>query len=55
MVEKTFRVMSNSDIYLSADIIAEALLKQITLTAKKDKIVFAVREVEKAPVTGLEE
>lgn len=52
MVEKTFHVLSNSDRYLSADFIAEALLKHITLTARKDKIVFAVREVEKTPVIG---
>ena len=48
MVEKIFRVMSSSDKYLKADIIAEALLKQITLNSSKSKIVFGVKEVIQA-------
>ena len=44
-VEKVFRFMCNSKEYLSADIIAMALLKQITLNPKEPDVVFGVMEV----------
>lgn len=45
MVEKIFRIMSNSEDYLTAETIAMSLLKQITLSSKENKIIFAVKEV----------
>lgn len=47
MTEKTFRVVSNSEEYLTADTIALALLKQVTLVANKKDVIFGVAEVEK--------
>ena len=45
MVKKIFCIMSNSGTHLTADIVAEALLKQITLSSSKPKVVFGVIEV----------
>jgi len=47
MVEKVFRVMSNSQEYLTADTIAMALLRQITLDPKGQGAIFGVMELEK--------
>jgi hypothetical protein len=44
MSTKVFRIISNSNDFLSADIIAEALLKQITLGVSKPNAFFAVME-----------
>jgi hypothetical protein len=41
---KVFRIVSNSEKLLSADVVAEALLKQITLHSIKPNVFFAVRE-----------
>lgn len=48
MKEKTFRVISNSEEYLTADTIALALLKQVTLADNKRDVIFGVAEVEKS-------
>lgn len=45
MVERVFRVVSNSKEHLSSDIIALALLKQITLNAKEPNVFFGVEEL----------
>jgi hypothetical protein len=45
MTEKTFRIISNSDEHLQADIIAAALLKQVTLDPAMPGITFAVMEL----------
>lgn len=45
MVEKYFRVISNSKEYLNADMIAMALLKQITLNPTESNAKFVVVEV----------
>ncbi|MCK4810308.1 MAG: hypothetical protein KAS99_05170 [Candidatus Omnitrophica bacterium] len=47
MVERIFRVISNSEEFLTADVVAEALLKQITLNSIDSKIIFGVVEVTK--------
>ncbi len=46
MAEKVFRVVSNDKEYLSADTIAMALLKQITLNSREPNIFFGVTELE---------
>jgi len=48
MVEKTFRVISNLGNILTADVISQALLQEITLNPTKPNAVFAVVE-EKIP------
>ena len=45
MVEKTFRVISNSEKDLNAETIALALLRQITLNPSCSEAVFGVQEV----------
>ncbi|MEI8350048.1 MAG: hypothetical protein WCI77_07830 [Candidatus Omnitrophota bacterium] len=45
MVERIFRVMSNSGEHLTAEAIAMALLKQITLSSDGRKETFAVKEI----------
>ncbi len=45
MVEKVFRVFSNSKEHLSADVIAMALLKQVTLNPNEPNVYFGVAEV----------
>jgi len=45
VVERVFRVVSNSKEHLSSDIIALALLKQITLNAKEPNVFFGVEEL----------
>ncbi|MCM8823630.1 MAG: hypothetical protein NC822_03035 [Candidatus Omnitrophica bacterium] len=47
MVEKIFKIVSNSDKYLTADIVAEALLKHITLNSSDPKVSFGVIEIKK--------
>ena len=47
MATKTFRIVSNSAKLLCADIVAEALLKQITLDTAKPNVFFAVVECER--------
>ncbi len=44
MVEKCFRIFSNSKQHLSADLISEALLNYFTLNPAKDDVVFGVIE-----------
>lgn len=46
MVEKTFKIVSNSETYLTAELISEALLNYFTLDPTKSDAVFGV--VEKA-------
>ena len=45
MVEKVFRVFSNSKEHLSTDVIAMALLKQVTLNPNEPNVYFGVAEV----------
>ena len=45
MVEKVFRIVSNSEERLSSETVAFALLKQITLNAKEPNVFFGVREL----------
>jgi len=45
VVERVFRIVSNSKEHLSADTIALALLKQITLNAKEPNVFFGVAEL----------
>lgn len=54
MVEKTFRVISDSPDHLEADVIAIALLKQITLDPKGPQARFVVIEQdrESSPCIG---
>lgn len=49
MVEKTFRVISDSPEHLEADVIAIALLKQITLAPKGSRARFVVIEQDNEP------
>ncbi|MCQ9206207.1 MAG: hypothetical protein NG737_07855 [Omnitrophica bacterium] len=44
MISKVFRITSNSDKYLAAEIIAEVLLRQISLDSSKPNAFFAVTE-----------
>ena len=44
MATKVFRIVSNSGKRLSAEVIAEALLKQVTLGSSKPDVFFAVME-----------
>ena len=44
MVEKTFRIISDSAHFLTADITAQALLQFVTLDSRKPDAVFAVVE-----------
>ncbi|MCF7877318.1 MAG: hypothetical protein K9L95_02355 [Candidatus Omnitrophica bacterium] len=46
MVEKTFRIISNSKMHLTADLISEALLNYFTLDPTKSDVVFGVLEEE---------
>ena len=45
MVEKVFRIFSNSKEHLSADVIAMALLRQVTLNPNEPNVYFGVAEV----------
>lgn len=45
MVGRLFKIMSNSEEYLTAEIIAMALLKQITLNPAEPDISFAVAHI----------
>ena len=45
VVEKVFRLMCSSERHLTADVIALALLKQITLNTKEPNVVFGVMEL----------
>jgi len=47
MVERVFRIMSNSEEYLRADIIAMALLKQITINPTEPDVVFGVMDARR--------
>ncbi|MCF7873517.1 MAG: hypothetical protein K9L84_03150 [Candidatus Omnitrophica bacterium] len=47
MVEKSFKVISNSETHLTAELISEALLNYFTLDPTKSDVVFGVVE-EKA-------
>lgn len=49
MVEKMFRVLSNSQECLDADTLAMALLRQVTLNPKEPDVKFVVVEA-KAPL-----
>ncbi|MCF7874486.1 MAG: hypothetical protein K9L87_03035 [Candidatus Omnitrophica bacterium] len=44
MVEKTFKIISNSKMHLTADLISEALLNYFTLDPTKSDVVFGVLE-----------
>ena len=44
MLEKTFKIISNSKDYLTQERIAQALLEQVTLKTDRPKIFFAVVE-----------
>lgn len=45
MTEKVFRVFSNCDEHLTADIMAMALLRYVTLNNGKTNVSFAVKEL----------
>jgi len=47
MTEKIFKIMCNSNEYLTADTIALALLKQVSIESNRAKVFFAVKEVKK--------
>jgi|GEM_PF-1527447 hypothetical protein len=47
MTEKVFKVLCSSGEHLTAETIAMALLKQVSMGPKKAKIFFAVKEVKK--------
>ncbi|MCF7870119.1 MAG: hypothetical protein K9L69_03085 [Candidatus Omnitrophica bacterium] len=46
MVEKTFKIVSSSKAYLTAELISEALLNYFTLDPTKSDAVFGVAEEE---------
>ncbi|MBD3263514.1 MAG: hypothetical protein GF375_00245 [Candidatus Omnitrophica bacterium] len=50
MVTKIFRILSNSDEFLSAEVVGEALLKHVTLAGGNPKAYFAVAERSEEPV-----
>lgn len=45
MEEKIFKIMCNCKEYLKADIVAKALLKEITLNTAERKVDFIVMEI----------
>ena len=47
MREKVFKIVCSSGEHLTAETIAMALLKQVSMGSKKSKVFFAVREVKK--------
>lgn len=47
MVEKLFKIICSSSEQLTAETVALALLKQVSMDSKKSKIFFAVKEVKK--------
>jgi hypothetical protein len=47
MTEKVFKIMCNANDCLTADTVALALLKQISMESNKAKVFFAVKEVRK--------
>jgi hypothetical protein len=47
MTEKIFKIMCNSNDCLTADTIALALLKQVSVESNRAKVFFAVKEVRK--------
>jgi len=47
MTEKIFKIMCSSNEYLTADTIALALLKQVSIESNRAKVFFAVKEVKK--------
>jgi hypothetical protein len=47
MTEKVFKIVCSSGEHLTAETIAMALLKQVSMESKKAKVFFAVREVGK--------
>ncbi len=47
MTEKVFRIVCSSGEHLTAETIAMALLKQVSMGSKKSKVFFAVKEVKK--------
>ena len=54
MTERVFKVVCNSEYFLTAEEIALALLKHVTLTAKNQDVSFGVVEVERAAPLLLE-
>ena len=54
MKEKTFKILSNAEEFLTAEEIALALLKHVTLTPKNTKVAFGVMEVGDALPAKLE-
>ncbi|MDD4955773.1 MAG: hypothetical protein PHP17_07050 [Candidatus Omnitrophica bacterium] len=47
MTEKVFKIVCSSGEHLTAETIAMALLRQVSMGTKKTKVFFAVREVKK--------
>ena len=47
MIEKVFKIISNSETYLTAETIAMALLKQITLNPQEPDVIFGVIEIDR--------
>lgn len=47
MTEKVFKIVCSSGAHLTAETIAMALLKQVSMESKKSKVFFAVKEVKK--------
>ncbi|MFA5270898.1 MAG: hypothetical protein WC412_00970 [Candidatus Omnitrophota bacterium] len=47
MTEKVFKIMCSSNDCLTADTIALALLRQVSMESNSAKVFFAVKEVKK--------
>lgn len=47
MTEKVFKIVCSSGEQLTAETIAMALLKQVSMGTRKSKVFFAVKEVKK--------
>jgi len=47
MTEKVFKILCSSGEHLTAETIAMALLKQVSMETKKSKVFFAVKEIRK--------
>lgn len=55
MTEKTFKIISNSREFLTSEVIARALLNQISLSDEEPNVFFAVTEHERESSCACEE
>jgi predicted oxidoreductase len=53
MVQKVFRIVSNSDSLLNAETVALALLRQVTLSSSEKVAVFGVQELKETQVNKI--